>query len=211
LLGGLPKEYAVVLASPSNDEREILVKRFLETGVKNGEVTFFITTEVGSVKTLVEEYQTNFYLFVCNPRADLMIKSFPNVYKLKGVDNLTDLDISLIKAFRSLGSLKTGARRACIEIISDVLLQHRALTTRKWLSGLLTDLRSNGFTTLAVINPQMHPQEEVHAILGLFDGEIRISEKESQMGFEKVLRIKRLYNRQYVENELIVTRQRLES
>ena len=211
LLGGLPKEYAVVLASPSNDEREILVKRFLETGVKNGEVTFFITTEVSSVKTLVEEYQTNFYLFVCNPRADLMIKSFHNVYKLKGVDNLTDLDISLIKAFRSLGSLKTGARRACIEIISDVLLQHRALTTRKWLSGLLTDLRSNGFTTLAVINPQMHPQEEVHAILGLFDGEIRISEKESQMGFEKVLRIKRLYNRQYVENELIVTRQRLES
>jgi KaiC/GvpD/RAD55 family RecA-like ATPase len=211
LLGGLPKEYAIVLTSPSNDEREILVKKFLETGVKNGEITFYITTEVGSVKTLAEEYQSNFYLFVCNPRADAMIKSLPNVYKLKGVDNLTDLDISLIKAFRTLDSLKTCSRRACVEIVSDVLLQHRALTTRKWLSGLLPDLRSKGFTTLAIINPQMHPQEEVHAILGLFDGEIRISERETQMGLEKVLRVRRLYNRQYVENELLVTRQKLES
>jgi KaiC/GvpD/RAD55 family RecA-like ATPase len=211
LLGGLPKEYAVVLASPSNDERELLIKRFLETGIKNGEITFYITTEVGSVKTLAESYQSNFYLFVCNPRADVMIKGIPNVYKLKGVDTLTDIDISLIKAFRRLDSSKAEPRRACIEIISDVLLEHRALTTRKWLSGLLPDLRSKGFTTLAVVNPQMHPPEEVHAILGLFDGEIRLSEKESQNGLEKVLRIRRLYNRQYVESELTVTRQGIEA
>jgi KaiC/GvpD/RAD55 family RecA-like ATPase len=211
LLGGLPKEYAVVLTSPANDEREILIRKFLETGAKNGETTFFVTTEIGGVRELVEKYQANFHLFLCNPRADVMVQNSPNVYKLKGVDNLTDLDISLIKAFRSLDPSRIGARRACIEIISDVLLQHRALTTRKWLSGLLPDLRSKGFTTLAVINPQMHPQEEVHAILGLFDGEIKISEKEAPTGLEKVLRIRRLYNRQYVENELLVTRQKLES
>jgi KaiC/GvpD/RAD55 family RecA-like ATPase/tetratricopeptide (TPR) repeat protein len=210
LLGGLPKEYAVVLTSPANDEREILIKKFLETGAKNGETTFFVTSELGGVRDLTEKYQTNFYLFLCNPRADVMVQNLPNVYKLKGVDNLTDLDISLIKAFRSLDPSKTGAKRACIEIVSDVLLQHRALTTRKWLSGILPDLRAKGFTTIAIINPQMHPQEEVHAILGLFDGEIKISEREAPTGLEKVLRIRRLYNRQYVESELLVTRQRLE-
>lgn len=210
LLGGLPEEYAVVLTSPSNDERELMIRKFLETGVEKGELTFYITTEVGGIAKLAEEFQSSFYLFVCNPRADVMIKNLPNVYKLKGVENLTDIDISLIKAFRSI-TTKTGARRAVVEIISDVLLQHRALTTRKWLSGLLPDLRSKGFTILAVINPQMHPTEEVHAILGLFDGEIRVSEKETQTGLQKVLRIRRLYNRRYVEKELIVTRQRLES
>lgn len=211
LLGGLPEEYAIVLSSPSNDERELLVHRFLETGIKNDEITFYIAVEIAGVKALAEEFTSNFYLFVCNPRAEVMIKSLPNVYKLKGVENLTDIDISLVRAFRNIDSSKTGPKRACIEVLSDVLLQHHAVTTRKWLSGLLPDLRSRGFTTLAIVNPQMHSAEEVHAILGLFDGEIRISERETARGLEKVLRIRKLYNQKYIENELIVTRRKLQS
>jgi KaiC/GvpD/RAD55 family RecA-like ATPase len=211
LMGGLPEEYGVVLTSPSNDERDLLIKKFLETGLEKGEVTFFITTEASAVKSLVEKYQSIFYLFLCNPRADVMIESLSNVYKMKGVDNLTDIDISLVKAFRGIDRSKTGPKRACIEVISDVLLQHRAIITRKWLSGLLPDLRSRGFTTLAVVNPQMHPTEEVHAILGLFDGEIRISENETQMGLEKILRIRKMYNQRYVETGITVTKQRIES
>jgi KaiC/GvpD/RAD55 family RecA-like ATPase len=211
LMGGLPEEYGIILTSPSNDERALLIKRFLETGIKNGETTFYITSEVGAVKELADEFQSNFYLFVCNPRADVMIKSLPNVYKIKGVDSLTDIDISLIKAFRSLDRSNTSPRRACIEVVSDVLLQHRAVITRKWLSGLLPDLKSRGFTTLAIVNPQMHPTEEVYAILGLFDGEIRVTERDTQKGLEKVLRIRKLYNQRYMESELIVTRQKIES
>ncbi|NIU39595.1 hypothetical protein GWN65_06420, partial [Candidatus Bathyarchaeota archaeon] len=78
-----------------------------------------------------------------------MIKSLPNVFKLKGVENLTNIEIALISAFRGLEKSPNGPRRACIEIISDVLLQHHAVTTRRWLAGLLPDLRSKGFTTLA--------------------------------------------------------------
>jgi KaiC/GvpD/RAD55 family RecA-like ATPase len=210
LMGGLPEEYGVVLTSPSNDERDLIIRKFVETGLKNGDIIFYMTTEVGSVKSMVEDNQS-LYLFLCNPRADVMIKSLPNVYKMKGVDNLTDIDISLIRAFRGLNPSENRTRRACIEIVSDVLLQHHAVITRKWLSGLLPDLRSKGFTTLAVINPQMHPTEEVHAILGLFDGEIRISERETQMGLEKILRIRKMYNQKYVENGIPVTRERIES
>ena len=211
LLGGLPEEYSVVLVSPSNDERGLLIRRFLETGLKRDEITFFVTVEVSSVKDLAEEFSANFYLFVCNPRAEVLIRSLLNVYRIKGVESLTDIDISLVKAFRSIDSSKTGPRRICIEVLSDVLLQHHAVTTRKWLSGLLADLKSKCFTTLAIVNPQMHPPEEVHAILGLFDGEIRISERETDRGLEKTLRIRKLYNQKYIENELIVTRHRIES
>jgi KaiC/GvpD/RAD55 family RecA-like ATPase/exonuclease VII small subunit len=211
LFGGIPENYAVVMTSPSSDERELLIKRFLEVGTKKGQITFYITVEPGVGKALAEEFQSNFYLFVCNPRADLMIKSLPNVFKLKGVESLTDIDIALTKSFRMLDPARSGSRRACIEIISDVLLQHHAVTTRKWLSGLLPDLRSNGFTTLAVVNPHMHSQEEVQAILGLFEGEIRISEKETETGIGKILRIRKLYNQRYLENELTITREKLES
>jgi uncharacterized repeat protein (TIGR01451 family) len=211
LLGGIPEEYAVILASPSNDERELLVKRFVETGVKNNEITFYITAEVAGVRNLAKEYPTNFYLFVCNPRADVMIENLPNVYKLKGVESLTDIEIALTKSYRLLPALKSGPRRVCIDIISDVLLQHRAIVARKWLSGILPDLRSKGFTNLAIVNPQMHPQEEVQAILGLFEGEIRILERETPHGLEKVLRIRKLYNQKYMESELAVDRTKLES
>jgi hypothetical protein len=131
LFGGIPENYAVVMTSPSSDERELLIKKFLEAGAKAGQITFYISVEPGNGRALAEKFQSNFYLFVCNPRADIMIKSLPNVFKLKGVESLTDIDIALIKAFRMLDASRSGPRRACIEIISDVLLRHHAVITRK--------------------------------------------------------------------------------
>jgi uncharacterized repeat protein (TIGR01451 family) len=211
LYGGIPENFSVVLASPSSDERELLIKKFLEAGAKKGEITFFITTEPGYAANLAEEYPVNFYLFLCNPRADVMVKSLPNIFKLKGIESLTDIDIALIKSFRMLNQLKTGPKRACIEIISDVLLQHHAVTTRRWLSGILADFRSRGFTTLGIVNLQMHPPEEVQATLGLFEGEIRVTERDVEDGVGRFLRIRKLYNQRYLENEIVLTRDRLES
>ena len=105
LMGGIPEEYAVILASPSNDEREHLVKRFLEMGIKNNEITYYITVEVAGVKNLAKEYPNTFFLFVCNPRADIMIENLPNVYKMKGVESLTDIEIALTKSFRLLPTM----------------------------------------------------------------------------------------------------------
>jgi len=210
LFGGIPENYAVILTSPSCDERDLLIKRFLKVGAKEGMGTFYITTEAIGVKTLMEEFQSNFYLIICNPQADEIIKSLPNVYKLKGVENLTDISIALTSAFRRLDDSFSVPRRACIEIISDVLLQHHAVHTRRWLNGLIPDLRSKSFTTLAVINAQMHPPEEVQAILGLFEGEINIYEKETEKGLEKFLRVKKMSNQRYLESELPLRKERLE-
>jgi KaiC/GvpD/RAD55 family RecA-like ATPase len=209
LYGGLPENYSVVLSSPSNDERELLIKRFLDAGNRNGEVTFYITTEFGMDRSLVENAQSGFYLFVCNPRAEAMAKDLPNVYRIKGVESLTEIDIALAKSFREIGQIESPHRRACIEIVSDVLLQHHAVITRKWLSGLLQDLRSRGFTTLAVINPHMHSPEEVQAILGLFEGEIRVYERETAKGTETFLKVRKLYNQRYLETELLLTKEKL--
>jgi KaiC/GvpD/RAD55 family RecA-like ATPase len=211
LFGGIPENYAVILTSPSCDEKDLLIKRFLEAGAKEGQITFHVTIEASGVEALAEDFQSNFYVFICNPRADIMIKSLPNVFKLKSVENLTDIDIALTKAFRRLDESMSGPRRACIEIVSDVLLQHHAVTTRRWLTGLIPDLRSRGFTTLAVTNPQMHPPQEVQAILGLFDGEINIHEKESARGLEKSLKIRKMYNQRYLESELPLRKEKLET
>jgi predicted ATPase/KaiC/GvpD/RAD55 family RecA-like ATPase len=204
LCGGLRSGSAVVLTSPSCNERDSLIKSFLKTGAEKGEVTLYLTTSARAAKALAEEPQSNFYLFVCNPQADAIAESSPNVFKLKGVESLTEISIALTSAIHKLDASLKGPRRACIEIVSDALLQHHAVQTRKWLTALTTELTSTGFTVLAVVDPQMHPPEELHAILGLFDGEINIYQK----GTEQFLKIKRMSDQEYLEDELLLTRER---
>lgn len=209
LFGGIPKDYAVILEAPSCDERELLIKSFLEAGAKEGQITFYVTVEASEGKALAEQFQSNFYLFICNPQADTIISTLPNVFKLKGVENLTDINIALTSAFRKLDMSLRSPRRACIEIISDVLLQHHAVSMRRWLTALVPELKSRGFTTLAVMNPYMHPSQEVQAIQDIFDGEISIYEKETNEGPEKFLRIRKMVNQRYLDNELLIRKERI--
>lgn len=209
LLGGIPENYAIVLTSPSCDERDLLVKRFLEAGAKKGQITFHVISKASETKTLAEEFQSNFYLFICNPQADKIIKSLPNVFKLKGVENLNDISTALSSAFHRLDPKKKGPRRACIEIISDILLQHHTVQTRRWLNALIPELKSKGFTTLAVMDRDMHSPQEVHAILGLFEGEINIFEKETEKGLKKFLGIRKLYSQRYQETKMLLRKGKL--
>ena len=158
------------------------------------------------MRTLAEKFQSNFYLFLCNPQADAIVKDLPNVFKLKGVENLTEIGMALTSAIHKLDSSQKGPRRICMGLVSDVLLQHHPVQTRRWLTALIPELKSAGFTTLAVIDPQIHPPEELHAILGLFEGEINIYEKETEKGLGKFLKIKKMSNQEYLDSELLLRR-----
>jgi len=204
LFSGIPQKYAVVLTSISCDETKLLIKRFLEKGAREGEITFLITVETRRWEKLAEEFP-NFNLFICNPQAEIKMVPLSNVVKIRGMENLTDVNIPLVSVLRKLGAPNGKSRRICIEILSDILLQHRAVQTRKWLIGLTAELKSRGFTILAVMNPQMHPVEEVQAVLDLFDGEIEVYEKENQ----KFLRIKKMYEQDYIENDLPLKKNKL--
>jgi tetratricopeptide (TPR) repeat protein len=207
LCGGIRSSSAVVLTSPSCNERDSLIKSFLNTGAEGGEVTFYVTIDPGEAKSLAEEFPSTFHLFVCNPQAEAIVKSSPNIFTLKGVENLTDIGIALTSAIRRLDPMLKGLRRICIGLVSDVLLQHHAVQTRRWFTGLISELRSNGFTTLAVMDPEMHPSQEVRAVLDLFEGQIDIYEKETEKGLQKFLKIKRMSNQEYLENELLIKKE----
>lgn len=211
LFGGLPRNYSVILTSPSCDEKDLMVRRFLEAGLSDQQVTFLVSIKASRGQQLTETYQSNFFIFICNPQAEGVIKGLPNVFKLKGVENLTEINIALTSAFRRLDESPGQSKRVCIEIISDVLLQHHAVITRKWLTGLIPDFVSKGFTVLGVINPQMHPPQEAQAILDLFEGEISIHEKRTEKGLGKFLKIKKMHGQKYLESELLLKKKKLES
>jgi KaiC/GvpD/RAD55 family RecA-like ATPase/tetratricopeptide (TPR) repeat protein len=210
LYGGLPEKHAVALVAPSLEERELIINKFLSTGAKSGEPTFFVTLEPRLAKELSEKYPSNFFLLICSPQADAQTQILPNIITLKGIESLTAIDIELVKAIRTLKTTDANPKRICLGIVSDALLQHHAVTTRRWLSALLPTLKSKGFTILSVIDSQMHPVEELQAVLSMFDGELRILERETGKEIEKVLTVRRMYNQKYVEKDLLLTKERMQ-
>lgn len=203
LFGGIPETYATVLSSTSCDERDLLIGRFLKAGLRMGEATFYVSVTPKNIEDFLKD-SSNFLLLLCNPHTDSITKSQPNVFKAKGVENLTDINIALTLAFRRINPSDTGSKRACLEIVSDVLLQHKAKETRRWLAGVLSEFKSNGFTVLATLNPQMHSFAEAQAVLDLFDGEISIYEKETENGQERHLRIRRMHDQKYLETDMVL-------
>lgn len=208
LFGGIPVNSAVILTSISSDERDLLVKRFLEAGAKEGNTTLCVIVDPEGVRSLAEEYPENFHVLACNARMDEALEKLPNVLKAAGVENLTEVNIALESMLNDIGKAKEDEGRACLEILSDILLEHGAVQTRKWLSRLIPELRSKGFTTLAVVNPQMHAPEQLHAILDMFEGEISIYEKGGS-DFTKYLRIRKMHRQRYLETELPLKKTRL--
>ena len=73
----------------------------------------------------------------------------------------------------------------------------------------MPELRSKGFTTLAVMNPHMHSSQEVQAILDLFQGEIHIYKKKTEKGLRHFLRIEKMYNQRYLEDELPLKKEKI--
>jgi TolB-like protein len=57
------------------------------------------------------------------------------------------------------------------------------------------------------LDSRIHPSEELYAILGLFDGEIIIFEKEGEKGGGKYLKINKMSNQKYLEDELPLKRE----
>jgi hypothetical protein len=52
------------------------------------------------------------------------------------------------------------------------------------------------------MDPEMHPSQEARAVLDLFDGQIDIHEKETEKGSARFLKIKKMANHKYLENDL---------
>lgn len=180
LQGGFLPGSSVIISSPAGPDLPVLLRKFVTAASDDNTARLIICRSLASAKALAPIDTEKMKFVICEA-----VPSSRNVVSVKGVANLTEINLQVSEL------LKVGpTKRVVIEIVSDVLLQHRALQTRKWLSELLTRLRVNSVTTLAVINPYMHPREDVEAVIGLFDGLLEISEADVRGTIQNVLRIK---------------------
>ncbi len=206
LSGRLPEGYAVVFVSPSYDERDLLLRRFIESVLNSGRTTFFMSGDMATTKELIGTYQKNFFAF--SPQADKIASENENLQKIPGVENLSDLNISMAKATANLHLPKTVSKILIVDVLSDVLLHHKALTTRRWLADFVAKRKAEGFTIVCTINPLI-AKEDTQTITDLFDGIIEIYEKELEERTRRFITVKKMHGRKYSETELMLDKDKL--
>jgi KaiC/GvpD/RAD55 family RecA-like ATPase len=203
--GGLPEGYSILILSEPCDEMDLIIRKLIQSAISQGYSVFFVSRDVIKTQHLISRYPNNFYAF--NPMADKMPISH-NLFKISGVENLSDLNISLGKAMESLLT-ETSKRLLILDVISDALLEHKGLTTRKWLNDFIAKRKADGFTILGIFNPNIVWKADAQAIIDLFDGVIEVFEKGLRERARRFLIIKRMYGRKYAEKEIMLDRERL--
>jgi hypothetical protein len=73
---------------------------------------------------------------------------------------------------------------------------------------ILTRIKENRITSLATLNPAMHPQTEVQSVLETFDGHLDLYEAQVQVR-PKLIQVRRLAGRKFVDTELRVDKDRI--
>jgi len=207
LAGGLPLGYAILIVSPPCDERDLLFRKIIESSLSMGSPVFFLSRDLIRTQDFVNRYGKNFHIF--SPQADKIVSAGGGVYKVQGLQNLSDLNISFTQAVGSLPD--TRGKLIIIDLLSDILLEHKALTTRKWLDGFISKRKTEGFTIIGALNPLISTAQDTQTIMDLFDGIIEIYERELKERARRFLIVKKMYGRNYTDTELMLDKDKLYS
>lgn len=195
LRGGIPIGNSVVLTCPSIVEKDLLVKGFVEAGVKNDETVILCTLDPEPFRSLLSS--TNLHLFACGPYAD--IKDREQVARLRGIENLNAINTAILSKFRKLGP-PSKPRRAALDIVSDIVSYHKPPKTRRWLKTMLPRLKENGFTTLVILDVDVFEEpQDLNVVCSSFNGEV--SMKKGKKRSEFLVEVKKMQSCEYIEGE----------
>jgi KaiC/GvpD/RAD55 family RecA-like ATPase len=205
LYGGVSPGTSIVLTGPPCDEKNLIVRRFIKSNLDSGRGCIYISSSIDRARDLLSRHGRDLQVVLCHPQADIIAAEFPAVTKLKSMDNLTEINLAFTKALAQLSSHKSSV--LCLEILDDVLLDHHN-ATRRWLMDILGRSKSYHITSLATLNPTMHSAGESQAALETFDGHIDLYEADLHV-HPKLIRVKKLGGRRFLDNELLVEREKI--
>ena len=208
LNGGIPEEFAVVIVSPSFDERDLLLRKVVNSALSSGRLAILISNDMGRSKDMASRYPNEFYAL--SPQADRISQHGPNLLKIPSFENLSEANISLGLVLKNvLAKEKATKRIMIIDILSDLLLRYKSVVTRRWLTDFVGKRKAEGFTIIATLNPLTTTKEETQNIIDFFDGVIEIFEKPLMERSRRFLMIRKMYGQRYSDNEVLMDRDKL--
>ena len=205
--GGIPEKFGVVIVSPSYDERDLLLRKVVNSALSSGKLAIFLSNDIGRTEDLTSRYLNGFYAL--SPQADRIIHG-PNLLKIPSFENLNDANISLALALKDVIAKEKATKRIMIiDILSDLLLRHKSVLTRRWLTDFVGKRKAEGFTIIATLNPLTTTKEETQSIIDFFDGVIEIFEKPLAERTRRFLIIRKMYGQRYSEIEVLMDKDKL--
>jgi KaiC/GvpD/RAD55 family RecA-like ATPase len=208
LEGGIPERFAVVIVGPSYDERDLLLRRMVGSALNSGRSVILISNDIGRIEDLLSRYTNGFYVF--SSQADKVLFHGSNLVKLPGIENLSDANLSLSLAIKETIAKENRSKPIIIlDILSDVLLRHKSVTTRRWLSDVVGKRKAEGATIVATLNPLATSKEETQSVIDFFDGVIEMFEKTLTERARRFLIIRKMHGQRYSEREILVDKEKL--
>ena len=205
--GGIPEKFGVVIVSPSYDERDLLLRKVVNSALSSGKLAIFLSNDIGRTEDLTSRYPNGFYAL--SPQAD-RISHGPNLLKIPSFENLSDANISLVLALKDVIAKEKATKRIMIiDILSDLLLRHKSILTRRWLTDFVGKRKAEGFTIIATLNPLTTTKEETQSIIDFFDGVIEIFEKPLAERTRRFLIIRKMYGQRYSDGEVLMDKDKL--
>jgi KaiC/GvpD/RAD55 family RecA-like ATPase len=206
--GGIPEAFAVVLVSPSYDERDLLLRKVVNSAIISGRLAILVSNDMGRTGDMASRYPKGFYAL--SPQADKISSHAPNLLKIPSIENLNEASISLSLTIKDVLSRERATRRIMVlDILSDLLLRYKSITTRRWLTDFVGKRKAEGFTIIATLNPLVTTKEETQSIIDFFDGVIEIFEKPLAERTRRFLMIRKMYGQKYSDNEVLMDRDKL--
>jgi len=214
LYGGIPKNSVMLITAPACEEKDLIVTRFMETGLDQSEIVVSISSDSIMDQNSKAVLNQAFYQVICNPQAELVASqgNAENTVMVKGVERLTELSVALTTLLNNISRIPENIakpKRLVVDILSDTLLSNQSVNTRKWLRETITKFKARNFTILSILNPHMHAKEEVQALLDLFDGQIELYEKDVEGYTKMYMHVKRMKNSRYSTRETELIRENM--
>lgn len=205
--GGIPEKFGVVIVSPSYDERDLLLRKVVNSALSSGKLAILLSNDIGRTEDLTSRYPNGFYAL--SPQADRIIHG-PNLLKIPSFENFNDANISLALALKDVIAKEKATKRIMIiDILSDLLLRHKSILTRRWLTDFVGKRKAEGFTIIATLNPLTTTKEETQSIIDFFDGVIEIFEKPLAERTRRFLIIRKMYGQRYSDGEVLMDKDKL--
>jgi KaiC/GvpD/RAD55 family RecA-like ATPase len=196
----------VLIVSPPYLERDLLLGKIVETTLSAGGLVIYVTRYLAKIQELAARFRGGFY--VISPQADKLSPPKENVIKMPDLENLNDVNISIAEIVQNLPKNSVD-RMVIVDLLSEVLVEHKELTTRNWLDEFLTKRKMEGFTILGVLNPTISSDQGIYTVMDLFGGIMEIYEKGVGEDAHRFLVVTKMYGRKYVEGELVLSKDKL--
>ena len=208
LEGGIPEKFGVVIVSPSFDERDLLMRKIVESALSSGRLVIFVSNDIGRTEDLASRYPKGFYAF--SMQADKISSHGPNLLKIPNIENLSDATISMSLTLKEIVAKEKATKPILLmDLLSDLLVRHKSTITRRWLTDFVGKRKAEGFTIIATLNPLTAAKEDTQSIIDFFDGVIEIFEKPLAERTRRFLMIRKMYGQRYSEDEVLMDKDKL--